>query len=128
MLVRSACFSVPVDRTGATQGSTKRIMDLRLIRAQCGSKEFRAFLFFRLQQAEAFAQGKSYADVWDRRNEGLEPSDPRVAYWKQIANPYRTAADFAKDDGYAFGESRREVKIDADGRSRHRSSWQEPTD
>ena len=80
---------LPVARAGATAGSIKMIRDLRLVCAGCGSRKFEAFLFFRPAQCEAFARGDSYADVWELRNAGLAPDNPRVTYWSHLQNPYR---------------------------------------
>lgn len=55
----------------------------------CGSRTFEAFLFFRPTQCEAFARGDSYADVWELRNAGLPPDDPRVTHWSHLQNPFR---------------------------------------
>lgn len=80
---------LPVARAGATAGSTKMIRDLRLVCAACGARTFEAFLFFRPAQCAAFARGDSYADVWELRNAGLPPDDPRVTHWSHLQNPFR---------------------------------------
>src|SRR5712664_3397946 len=84
---------IPLERISAHRGSMMRIKELSLVCAECGSRGYRAFLFLRPQQADAFAQGQSFADVFDLRHAGLEPNDPRVVYWKDTPNPYRTDAD-----------------------------------
>ena len=79
---------LPLARSGATAGSTRMIRDLRLVCAGCGARKFEVFLFFSRAQCAAFARGDPYADVWELRNAGLPPNDPRVVYWNHL-NPFR---------------------------------------
>jgi hypothetical protein len=80
---------VPLAELAAHRGNMCRITELRLVCRQCGSRAYKAFLFLNAHQAEAFAAGKSYADIWDLRHAGLAADDPRVIYWTN-PNSYRT--------------------------------------
>lgn len=88
---------LPVERIGAYRGASKLVKDLKLKCAVCGSYEFKSWLFFRPQQAEAFAAGLPYAEVWEMRTAGLPATAPEIFYWRDLKNPFRESAPASED-------------------------------
>jgi hypothetical protein len=79
---------LPFDRI-AGRGDMSRLIDLKLVCSECGSREWEGFLFAGPLQIDAFRDGADLADVYELRYAHLPRDDPRVIYCSGGPNPYR---------------------------------------
>lgn len=81
---------IPVARIGH-RGDMAYLRDLKLTCRECGSRQWKGFLFVGPLQVEAFNAGSSLADVFDLRYAHLAKDDPRIVFGSSVHNPYREA-------------------------------------